>query len=948
MAHGNSHGNRACVSRRDAITAMGVAGIAAAGTAGAHRLAQAAESAGSAQQSASGQDAADAGESTGEAAGLQARGERPVPDATYGSVLNPQSSTEVEGDVDVSAIFEPLELSGHTMSNRIVKSCSTSELQSSTEWPDEASLSFYERLADGGAGMLVYESSTTNPEYPAMMGLTLTSDEGIAAHKEVADRLHEHGSLVIAQMLDILCLSGTSSTNDEATELESSYGKGVMMDTETLQRWIGYFIDAGERYYKAGFDGIELNASCNHFFSRFTSRFNNHERTDQYSGDSIENRCRVLTEIISGIRERVGDDFIIQVLYNAVEENLSSLGDNSLCTTVTEGCQMAELFEQAGASCLEVRSEFYGNHAAGFMMDLLHYYEHGNTGYGTVADFDKHFCGMLRGDLDGYAALLNVAEQVKSHVSIPVGVVGCMDPRGVPELLNDAIGQGKIDYLCMTRPLLADMSMPAKLEEGRRDECAPCTHCMTCFCAGVDSPTIPVFCRVNPAITRAGSEDMPEGYDPQAADESKKVVVVGGGPAGMQAAMTAARRGHEVTLFEREDQLGGRMRAEWRAKDGHDRTDEFGAYLERAMEVYGVRVETGVEADAQTVLDESPDVVFVCVGGLASGLDSDVEVDSSARVLTMDDVCEALKGDEGELDVGDSVVIVGFDQPAVEIAAHLVRRGVTVSFVNPMPFESFDRSAPSWPRVMALPWLDTHGVKVYSSASLASVGAGSVTVNTEYGMQAEVACDAVICATRLEANRSLYDELAQDGSIGEVYASGDCYAPGNIAFAVARSEILARRCGSGASNEAAAPELEENQYRGVALGVGEVTVTITVEDGAVVDATVDTSNETLKVGRSLGETFAEQIVSNGSIEGVSHASITSDAVAQAYADALTQAGLPVPDYETPAVAAARQKEEEERQKKQEAAASSASDEADSSASAAEDGMVAGNASAGAD
>ena len=225
------------------------------------------------------------------------------------------------------------------MKNRLAKSAAGSEMQKSTDWPDPTNLAYYKQLAKGGVAMICTEASNaipssapadadmsgaSNESLPSLGGsggmgedsggiagfLTFTSDEGIAAHQAIADVIHEEGALVIAQLLDVMG-TGASSTFKETTTFESTLGGGRMQSTEEVQQEIQNFIDAAERYYKAGFDGVELNASCNHYFSTFLSRRANIERTDQYSGASIENCCRILTEIIEGIRERLGEDFVV-------------------------------------------------------------------------------------------------------------------------------------------------------------------------------------------------------------------------------------------------------------------------------------------------------------------------------------------------------------------------------------------------------------------------------------------------------------------------------------------------------------------------------------------------------------------------------------------------------------------------------------------------------------
>lgn len=820
-----------------------------------------------------------------------------------GDILNPQEDF-TSYTTDYSHIFSPLKIGGKTMRNRLGKSSAGSEMQKRSDWPDDTTLAYYRRFSEGGIGMICTEASNSipssiPPEMAASMEeiadmpwvggsdniaglLTFTSDAGIEAHRLIADTIHEGGALAIGQVTDVLG-NGSSSTFTETTKLENSFG-GRMQSTEEIQEEIKKFLDAAERYYKAGFDGIELNASCNHYFSTYLSRRMNYERTDQYSGASIENRCRILTEIIEGIRERLNDDdFIIQVLFSGIEYNVSELGKDEGCTTLEEAVEFAKLFEKAGASSLHIRSEIFGHHCGGFMPDVLHIPEHGHTGYGTVIDYDKHLAPVL-GQYDGVGALLDVAAEIKKHVSIPVGAVGSMDPRLAPDLLDNAIADGKIDFFLMTRPLMADFQLPNKLKEGRRDEVAPCTHCMTCFIASIDWG-VPMYCRVNPALSRALTEDMPEGYDPAPAASAKNVVVIGGGPAGMEAARIAAERGHHVKLYEKSGALGGRLDALQKLKGTHERILDHKAYLIRQMEVHGVEVVTGQEVTADLVKSEKPDAVVVAVGSLPAEWDSQIQV--TGEIPNMTDMLDALEtGDT--LPLGDEVVIVGAQFQACEIAVNLIKLGKKVTMLNPGPEQEFYMNGAAWPREMTKTWLRAKGLKLYHNVTVKKVSEKEVTFEAEYGVDVTVACDSVVQALPEQNNRELFNELSD--VCDEVYAVGNCYSPSTIANATARANLVARKIGSG-SDAQTGPATEGNTYSATATGIGDVTVTITVEDGKITKVDVDTSNETAGIGRELGDSFAEQIMGNGDIDAVSGATITSNAVREALAECKRKAGI---------------------------------------------------------
>lgn len=822
--------------------------------------------------------------------------ETPAADATYGTQLNPQQ--EQDATTDYAALFSPLQIGGVTLKNRIMKSAAGSETQHDAHWPSDTSLAYYEQFAKGGAGAVCFESSNIFPtmgadaglpgapeggDVPAgMVSLDISTDDGIAAHKAIADFMHGYGTVVIGQVYDMMMATGASSSFTPSSALETSFSNGHMQTTEEVQAEIAQFIDGIERYYKAGFDGVEINASCNHYFSTYLSRYINRERTDQYGGQSIENRARVLTEIISGVRERIQDDgFIIQVLFSGVEGSVDELGADEGFTTIEEACEFAKLFEAAGASSLHVRSEAYGHHCLGFMPDVAHIHEHGETGFGTVIDYDKHFDSVVDGSNDGYGALIEVAARIKQGVSIPVGCVGAMDARMAPDLIDGAIRDGKIDFILTTRSLMADPELPNKLREGRRDECAPCTHCMTCFVAPYDFGT-PMYCRVNPALTRAFGADMPEGYDPVPAQESLHVAVVGGGAAGMEAARIAAQRGHRVTLLEAKDHLGGMLSTVATIKGPHEKIAAHEEWLEGQLALRGVEVCLGEAANDDALRALAPDAVVVAVGAL----EQPPAIPGIEAALTIADLAASAERGE-QAPFGQTVVVLGGKFRACELAANLLRQGKRVVMLNEGPAEDFYQGGATWPRLMGKRWLAAKGLKAYHGCTVRDLSRGVAVADTAYGTTVEIPYDTVVLAEDVAPNRELFDAVAT--WCPNTFAVGDCYSPGTIANATARANIVAR-------NVEKAPDagtaLEgEGVYTARAAGIGDVTVSIRVADGAVTEAAVDTSNETEGIGRNLGEAFAEQIVAKGTIDAVSSATVTSTAVTEALADCLAQAGL---------------------------------------------------------
>lgn len=691
--------------------------------------------------------------------------------------LNPQDDSYTSFTTDYSALFEPLTVRGMTMKNRIVKCSAGSDmLLGATDLPDNC-LAFYEAFLKGGVGMVVFESGfNINPPEEPGFGLPLRDPEDVAIWKVFADLCHSYDTPCSAQLRGDF--SQMSSSKANPSPLDDNDASFPAMTTEQVQTFIGRIVNAAGLLHDAGFDAAELNCSVSTTFGSFLSRYWNNERDDEYGPQSIENRARIVTECIEGIRERCGEDFAIQVLFNGVEENFTGLRDSSSCLRVSEAIQLAQLFEKAGADTLQVRSSTYGNHATAFMTDLLHVPVSGYNGLGSVIDFSQHLDGAALGQFDGAASLLEVAKQIKKAVSIPVGFVGCADPRLAPDLLNDAIANGEIDLLFMTRPLMADPELPNKLMEGRRDDVAPCTHCLTCF-ASLNRGT-PMFCRTNPAITRALSEEMPEGYDPTPAATAKNVMVIGGGPAGMEAARIAAQRGHSVSLYEKNGALGGMMDFASAIKGSHEKIADYTAWLQKQVADAGVEVVTSTEVDADLVAEKAPDTVVVACGGVRPALD--FPGSDSPKVVSIQDYPTTT--------FGDRVVVLGGGLQAIDFAIWLVKQGIKVTVVHEGPEVDLGKHSPCWPKAHNLSWLSAQGTQFFNEAAITGIDDNGVSITTSYGVNFVLPADNVVACLDMQPNASFADTLAGNY---EVVVVGDALEPQTIAHASATGNVAARK-----------------------------------------------------------------------------------------------------------------------------------------------------------
>ena len=644
---------------------------------------------------------------------------------TAGAYLNPQDYNYTSNsitDFSKTTLFSDWKLGPLTLNHRMVKSAAGSDT-----WVrgfGEEVISYYTKFAKGGVQMIWCENfANLLTKYP----VPTKKDLMTYPVKDLVDAVHAEGAYLGYQFDSMGATIGKQ--NNDGTFTQATADDLTLEDIASFQNDI---INGAKILHDAGFDGFEINAAGNNIGQSFFSRNRNH-RTDNYGPQSFENRARFVTEIIQGIKKACGKDFIVQVLMNGIEENDQNLGNNSRYTTVAENKEFAKLLEAAGADSLHLRLGPAGMHVCQFASDLYFtgYGIEGTTGYGNQFDFSRHWEGKLIANHSGCGMMLDVAKEIKEAVSIPVGTVTYMDPAHAPDFFEQALKDGKVDFLIMNRPLIVDMEYVNKLREGRIDEIAPCTRCLHChFDKDEEGKTIE-HCRVNACVQRAYREKMPEGYEPLPASGSKKVMVVGGGPAGMEAARIAAQRGYSVTLYEKKGMLGGLLPFASAIKGPHENLNNLRNYLEHQLELKGVKVVTGKDVDADFIKQEAPDVVILAVGGKRSSLG--LKGTGGTNIVSIDDIASA--------DIGDKVTIVGSNAQAVDAALYLIAQGKHVTLVTQDQIESLDKGQSNWVKTFTLPMLYARGTRVWPNAKVSAVKNGEISVVTETGVNMMIPCD---------------------------------------------------------------------------------------------------------------------------------------------------------------------------------------------------------------
>lgn len=750
------------VSRRQFLAGAGAAGLAVAG----------AGLAGCTPTNNGVEGAAPTATAAGDAAAAPAAS-RFIP-AAY---VNPQDYDYRQNTTDFATLLSPLSIGPIALTHRMIKSAAGSATY--LAGPSDELLQYYVNFARGGVEMIWVEGiGWLEPGYQPFPGAIEVSEaDAIAFGRQLVEACAEYGAKLGYQWAEFAMTPVADMTLEDIAVVQD---RGAAI---------------ARHFQDMGFVALEINAAGFNLGEHFLSRYHN-TRTDEYGEGSIENRARFVVECIHKIKDACGDDFVVQMLIDCIEENDNLSNDATLMwtdnmitrphnrvTTIEEGIEFARLFEAAGADSMHLRLGPLGNHPAQFGSDLYFILNgiEGTTGYGWQYDFARHWQGQLIANHSGAGMLLDIVARYKQAVSIPCGTVTYMDPAHAPDFFEQALIDGKVDFYLMNRPFTVDTEYVNKLKEGRIDEIAPCTRCLYCHIGSNEMNRAMGYCRVNALTQRvmSGQPGTPETYElPPLSGDPKKVMVIGGGPAGMEAARIAAARGHNVTLYERDGMLGGKLDFASMVKGPHENLLDFKAYLVRQLEITGVTVVLNKAVDAAFIASEAPDAVILATGGLNAP--APVEGNDSVQVVEYSSFMTT--------GVGENVIVYGSNAQAFDAALWLTVRKKKVQMVTPSANEDLDKQQSQHAHRYMTTALYALGFKAWPGATIDEVGEGQITITTDAGTQVVLPCDAIINAADLLPNKDILDGL----SVAETYAIGDCNEPFNIGLAIRSGNDVGR------------------------------------------------------------------------------------------------------------------------------------------------------------
>lgn len=627
-------------------------------------------------------------------------------------------------------LFEPITIKGTTIRNRIMSTGHDTGLPTDGV-VNEALVAYQEARAAGGVGLIVLQVSGVHEtaRYTTHL-LMATEDRCIDGYRQVADAVHRHGATVFAQLFhpgrEILEAPEGMAPVAYAPSASPNERFHVMprpLNHRMIREIVSGFGDAARRMWLAGIDGVEIVASHGYLPSQFINPRVN-RRVDEYGG-SLENRLRFIREVTEDIRSKTSEDFIMGLRISGNEMDPEGLTEDESLEAI-----------EALASGLD-----YVNVIAGTSS---------STG-GAI-----HIVPPMTVK---NAYMAPFAAKVRERIRIPVFVAGRINQ---PQEAEAVLSNGQADVCGMTRALISDPEMPNKAMQGRVDDIRACIGCNQA-CIGHFQMGLPISCIQNP---QSGREIVFKNLKP--ASRSKRVMIIGGGPAGMKAAVTAAARGHDVTLFEAQERLGGQALL---AQLLPGRA-EFGGLITnllRELELSQVQIRKGVRVDRHLIEQLDPDAVIVATGALP--FEPDMVRDGEIQVVNAWQVLQ------GDVAVGSSVLVTDWrsDWIGIGVAEQLARKGCSVRLA--VNGRMAGETIPSYVRDHSIAALHRLGVPIIPYARL--YGCDTDTVYLQHTASGEPmvieGVDTLVLCQGHAPDMTLSEAL--DVSSINAYFIGDCLAP---------------------------------------------------------------------------------------------------------------------------------------------------------------------------
>jgi 2-enoate reductase len=644
-------------------------------------------------------------------------------------------------------LLEPIKIGKMEIKNRIAMApMGISGLLNPDGSPGPRALDYYLERARGGVGLIVTGVFRVENEVENFPGLSAcVTPQAMGSFAELAEVVHALGTKIFVQL--------TAGLGRVATPMRLQGNQPVSasaipyywdprqtcreLKTEEIEKVVKAFSNAAGILAAAGIDGIELHGHEGYLFDQFMTPFWN-KRTDQYGG-SLDGRLRLPVEVLQAIKKKTGPDFLVQYRFG-LKHYIKALNSGALPgekfieagRDVEEGLLIARRLEAAGFDSLHVDAGCYDSW----------YWPHPPVYQKT-----------------GFMA--DMAAAVKKVVRIPVITVGKLS---IPEFAESIIVEGKADIVALGKGLLADAFWVKKIEQCQPERIRPCIGCHD-GCMGRVTKGRPLSCAVNPAT---GRERL---YRLEPAERAKKVAVVGGGPAGMEAARVAALRGHRVILWEKGNSLGGHL-LEASVPEFKKDLARLLDWFKRELDALDLEIRTGVKINADILRKENPEVTIIATG--SQPVIPDVPGPLKGKIVTATDLLL------GRITVGEKILVLGGGLIGCETALWLAQQGKKVAVVEILnDLLSAGIPVQHMNRLMLLDLLKFHKVEVITNTITMEVLEDGLLLGSRRGFPLP---DKIVAAVGLKPERELYQSL--QGKISNLYLIGDSRNPQNVMTAV--------------------------------------------------------------------------------------------------------------------------------------------------------------------